>query len=182
MDSAFQVLSWLGVAVLTLAHVQIACGWSKSLAHKVSTLGGVIAAIAAAGLSLWSVVALNVAWSLLNLSGISVAERRVEQRHSWIFLLSSHTLALSFATYHSSEATSWMCSILYVLLGLLFALAKITREQYLSGCILVSVFLVPALWQLGGFAFAANEMLGAFIAFFGLWRAGFFRVPDINPK
>ena len=65
MDALFIVASWVGVAFLMIAHVSISLGLKKGAASRISAIGAGLNMVASMGMGIWSVFALNVAWTAI---------------------------------------------------------------------------------------------------------------------
>lgn len=165
----FHILSWAGVACLTAAHVMFAGGASKRSSSIVSALGAGLCMVAAAGLGIWAVTALNAAWICISLSGARVIETYRRSRARDLAALAIGPLVV-WVWLLGPDAVSWAASAIYLSAWWMFSTGRASRREYLIACIMAGGALVPALLMLEGHAYAANEYLGMMIGLTGVWR------------
>lgn len=169
MLDVFSLLSWCGVMLLMTAHLCISLGSHKAAASRLSAAGAISSIIAAYGMGIWSVLALNIAWAAISIAGSRIEEQfspRPIADKAVIFLAMSAAALWVFGP----QPVAWACSAIYVLGWLSFSLGVITRQSYLVACVIAGVVVVPALWLLGAHAFATNEAFGAIVGALGVWR------------
>lgn len=163
------ILSWLGVACLTAAHVMFAMGAPKRAASLVSACGAAIAFCAAAGLGIWAVAFLNAVWIGISLHGATVFEIYTRSKRRDLIALSTGPV-VALAWLAGPDAVTWAVSLSYLAAWWLFSTGQASRREYLIACIMAAAVLVPALLTMQGEAFAANEYLGMIIGLLGVWR------------
>lgn len=167
MNDIYVLLSWVGIAFLTLAHILVSCSASKSVASVTSAIGAAISLCAAAGLGIWPVVALNVAWAAISIWGRLIIERSSPSPRNEITAIFI-TCILALFWLVNAQVVAWVCSAAYVIGWSCFSIGAIRREIYLTICIIAGIIIVPSLWLLNAHAFAVNETIGVFIGAYGV--------------
>jgi hypothetical protein len=165
----FHAMSWGGVAFLILAHICISLGVAKALASRISALGAGLSLVAAGGMGIWPVFALNVVWMAISLWGSRIPERIKPSKHMDIGLIALSLVAI-LAWFQGAQLVAWTASSVYVLGWLAFSVGAVTRMSYLGACLIAGICTVPALWALGAHAFAVNESFGAFMSLVGIYK------------
>lgn len=167
---SYYVLSWVGVAFLSTAHLMFAFGGSKRIATWVSAIGAAFGLIAAAGLSIWAVAVLNLVWIFISLYGTTVAEMITYSRRRDLAAFGLGAIS-GLAWIGGPMAVSWAVSATYLIAWYAFSTGTASRREYLIACVMAASMLVPALLMVRGEAFAANEYLGMVISLVGVWRS-----------
>lgn len=165
----FEVLSWIGVAFLMLSFILVAVGFDKKTASILSAIGSLTGMVAAWGMGIWSIAALNAAWLIISVLGSRIGERSAKDHGDMLPVAMALCVALLW--FFGSQEVTWGGSLAYVAGWLMFSAGFMTRRGYLLVCALVGASMVPALILLGAHAFAFNEAFGAVVALGGLWRA-----------
>jgi hypothetical protein len=166
----FYILSWIGVAFLSAAHLMFAFGGHKRLATWISAIGASIALISAAGLSIWAVAFLNLAWVFISLYGTTVSERFIHTPKRDLAAFAFGAVS-GLAWLWGPMGVSWVVSATYLIAWFAFSTGYASRREYLIACVISASMLVPALLMVRGEAFAANEYLGMIIGLAGVWRS-----------
>jgi hypothetical protein len=161
--------SWIGAGLLMSAHLLVSTGMHKNFASKASALGAAISVLAAIGMDVWSVAALNVAWTGISIWGSKIHERTKPSAmfERGLVILAAAAGLLWFA---GAQQVAWACSAIYVAGWLGFSLGAITRRGYLLACLVAGFMVVPALIALGAHAFAFNEAFGSVFSAYGALR------------